>query len=86
MIFCVSATHHQGHIGHCQYGKWSSSDVSLTNDSMSKLVESNMETDDFEVEKSETEKNEISAITTEIEKQTKQVSTDKRLSESKHIG
>ena len=45
-----------------------------------------METDDFEVEKSETEKNEISAITTEIEKQTKQVSTDKRLSESKHIG
>ena len=35
---------------------------------MSKLVESNKETDDFEVEESETEKNEISAITTEIEK------------------
>ena len=53
---------------------------------MSKLVESNKETDNFEVEKSETEKSEISAITTEIEKQTKQVSTDERLSDSKHIG
>ena len=69
-----------------QKEKEEASDVSLTNDSMSKLVESNKETDDFEVEERETEKNEISAITTEIEKQTKQLSTDKRLSESKHIG
>ena len=44
------------------------SDVILTNDSISKLVESNKETDNFEVEKVKQRKSEISAITTEIEK------------------
>ena len=51
-----------------QKEKEEASDVSLTNDSMSKLVESNKETDHFEVEKSETEKSEISAITTKNRK------------------